>query len=200
MSNRSADGAGFGPAEPLGSPVFRTGALDRSANHPCLTFSPAAQATARPYMIGILCQERQDVWRGREGGLDFTASVEDNGAISMHPLDVPSVQAAKPKSAKTRMRLTPTVPKGRSATPMTMDESSPIHHRAPSRTRTGNTRIRSPPLYPLSYRGSDGSAPGFAPGRAFDPFAAGAHRVHPRRVSCVSPFRCGSAIVCRIPD
>ena len=44
--------------------------------------------------------------------MDFTASVEDNGACRMHPLDVPSVQAAKPKSAKTRMRLTPTVPKG----------------------------------------------------------------------------------------
>lgn len=130
----------------------------------------------------------------------FTASVEDNGACRMHPLDVPSVQAAKPKSARTRMRLTPTVPKGCSATPMTMDGSSPIHHRAPSRTRTGNTRIRSPLLYPLSYRGSEGSAPGFAPGRAFDPFAAGAHRAHPRRVSCVSLFGCGSAIVCHTLD
>ena len=87
--------------------------------------------------------------------MDFTASVEDNGACRMHPLDAPSVQAAKPKSAKTRMRLTPTVPRGCSATPMTMDGSSPIHHRAPSRTRTGNTRIRSPLLYPLSYRGND---------------------------------------------
>ena len=92
--------------------------------------------------------------------------------------------------------LPPPFRRGCSATPMTMDGSSPIHHRAPSRTRTGNTRIRSPLLYPLSYRGSDGSAPGFAPGRAFDPFAAGAHRVHPRRVSCVIPFGCGSAIVC----
>lgn len=96
--------------------------------------------------------------------------------------------------------LPPPFRRGCSATPMTMDGSSPIHHRTPSRTRTGNTRIRSPPLYPLSYRGSDGSAPGFAPGRAFDPFAAGAHRVHPRRVSYVILFGCGSAIVCHILD
>lgn len=159
----------------------------------CATVAPTQATRTSPWRS---MTDATMVWRAG-GRIGFTASVEDNGAISMHPLDVPSVQAAKPKSAKTRMRLTPTVPKGCSATPMTMDGSSPIHHRAPSRTRTGNTRIRSPLLYPLSYRGGDGSAPGFAPGRAFDPFAAGAHRVHPRRVSCVIPFGCGSAIVCR---
>lgn len=82
LSNRSADGAGFGPAEPLGSPVFKTGALDRSANHPCLTFSPAAQATARTY-TGF--RESTGAWRKAGGRIGFYRQRRGQRCLSYAP-------------------------------------------------------------------------------------------------------------------